>query len=117
MAKEIARYIQPLPQTPADDEKQLKANKGYSYQTYKRLISAVCHVLVKASPIFVDEQMKSRNRKDRAFRYTKEQREQLLNAPPSTYVTNPEPEPGPLIFIRFFSLFESHFFSCSMFIG
>ena len=119
MAKEIAKYIQPLPQTTSDNEKQLNADKGYTYQTYKRLIAALCHVLVKASPIFIDEQMKSRNRKDRALRYTKEQREQLLNAPPSTYVTNPEPEPGELISICFFLLARKLFFcfSCSMFSG
>jgi hypothetical protein len=94
MAKEIAKYIQPIINSTTKTEEQLNADKGYAYQTYRRLISALCHVLQKASPSFVDEQIRSRTRRDRAFRYTKEQREQLLNAPPSTYITNPEPEPG-----------------------
>ena len=94
MAKEIARYMRPISDTAMNNERQFKAEKGYAYQLYKRLISAVCHVLEKASPTFVNEQVKSRSRKDRALRLTKEQREQLLNAPPSTYITNPEPEPG-----------------------
>ena len=94
MAKAIARSMHPFPDVADKDERQLKAEKGYAYQLYKRLISAVCHVLEKASPSFVQEQFRSRTRKDRAFLLTKEQREQMLNAPPSTYVTNPEPEPG-----------------------
>ncbi|CAF1243520.1 unnamed protein product [Adineta steineri] len=93
MAKEIAKYIQPIINTTDKSEKQLNADKGYSYQSYKRLISTVCHVLEKASPTFIDEQVRLRTRRDRAFRYTKEQREQLLNAPPSNYITNAEPEP------------------------
>jgi hypothetical protein len=94
MAKEIAKYIHPLTDPTNKTEKQLNADKGYVYQIYRRLISSICQVLDKASPTFVDEQMRLRIRKDRAFRYTKEQREQLLNAPPSSYITNPEPEPG-----------------------
>lgn len=94
MAKEIAKYMQPIINITNKSDKQLTADKGYSYQVYKRLISGVCQVLDKASPTFVEEQVRSRTRRDRAFRYTKEQREQLLNAPPSFYVTNPEPEPG-----------------------
>ena len=94
MAKEIARHLQPPLASPLIDERQWKAEKGYAYLLYRRLISAVCQVLEKASPIFVHEQAKSRSRKDRAFRLTKEQREELLNAPPSGYITNPEPEPG-----------------------
>ncbi|CAF4933456.1 unnamed protein product [Rotaria sp. Silwood1] len=93
MAKDIARYMHPLSPTAMNNERQLKAEKGYAYLLYKRLISAVCQVLEKASPTFVNEQARSRNRKDRALRLTKEQREELLNAPPSTYITNPEPEP------------------------
>ncbi|CAF0858266.1 unnamed protein product [Rotaria sp. Silwood1] len=92
MAKEIAKYMQPITNSNNKTEKQLNADKGYAYQTYKRLISSICHVLKKASPTFMDELMRSRTRKDRAFRYTKEQREQLLKAPPSSYITNPEPE-------------------------
>ncbi len=98
MAKEIAKYLRPVDAT--QPEKQFKAEKGYAYQIYKRLISSLCHVLDKASPNFVDEQIRSRVRRDRAFRYTKEQREQLLNAQPSTFITNPEPEPGKLILMR-----------------
>ncbi|CAM4980906.1 unnamed protein product [Rotaria socialis] len=93
MAKDIAKYMQPIVNADNKSEKQFNADKGYSYQTYKRLISSICHVLEKASPNFVAEQMRTRNRKDRAFQYTKEQREQLLKAPPSSYITNPEPEP------------------------
>ncbi|CAF3834405.1 unnamed protein product [Rotaria sordida] len=93
MAKDIARYMHPLSSRAINNEQQLKAEKGYAYLLYKRLISAICQVLEKASPTFVNEQAKSRNRKDRALRMTKEQREELLNAPPSTYITNPEPEP------------------------
>ncbi|CAF2933974.1 unnamed protein product [Rotaria sp. Silwood2] len=96
MAKEIAKYMQPISNTNNKTEKQLTANKCYAYQTYKRLISSICHVLEKASPTFIDEQMRSRTRKDRAFQYTKEQREQLLKAPPSLYITNPEPVPEEL---------------------
>jgi hypothetical protein len=97
MAKEIAKYMYPLTTPTTKTEQQLNADKGYAYQRYRRLISTICHVLDKASPNFVDEQIRSRARKDRAFRYTKEQREQLLNAPPSSYITNPEPEPGKFI--------------------
>ena len=86
--------MHPIPFSPTKTEKQLNADKGYSYQLYKRLISSLCHVLDKASPNFIDEQIRLRTRGDRAFRYTKEQRERLLNAPPSLYITNPEPEPG-----------------------
>jgi len=86
--------MHPITNASDKSEKQLIAEKGYTYQIYKRLISAVCHVLEKASPTFVAEQVRSRSRRDRAFRYTKEQREQLLNAPPSSYITNPEPESG-----------------------
>ncbi|UJR07920.1 hypothetical protein I4U23_012203 [Adineta vaga] len=93
MGKAIAKYMHPIRDSINTDEKQYNADKGYCYQIYKRLISSLCHVLEKASPNFVDEQVRSRSRKDRAFRYTKEQREQLLNAPPSSYITNPEPEP------------------------
>ncbi|CAF1513355.1 unnamed protein product [Adineta ricciae] len=93
MAKEIAKYMNPIDTTGTKSEKQQQADKGFCYQIYKRLISSVCHVLEKASPNFVNEQVRSRSRKDRAFRYTKEQREQLLNAPPSSYIVNPEPEP------------------------
>jgi Ran GTPase-activating protein (RanGAP) involved in mRNA processing and transport len=93
MAKEIAKYMRPIDTSTIKTEKQFNAEKGYAYQIYKRLISSLCHVLDKASPNFVNEQIRSRVRKDRAFRYTKEQREQLLNAPPSTFITNPEPEP------------------------
>ena len=102
MAKAIAIYLRPINEGSAQNEKQLKAEKGYAYQLYKRMISSVCHVLEKASPIFVSETMKSKNRKDRAFRLTKEQREALLNEPPSTYITNPEPEPGSKTFFIFF---------------
>lgn len=94
MAKQIAKYMNPTIISTSKTEQQLNANKGYTYQIYKRLISSLCHVLDKASPNFVDELIRLRVRKDRAFRYTKEQREQLLNAPPSSYITNPEPEPG-----------------------
>lgn len=94
MAKAIALYMRPVKEAAVQNDQQLKAEKGYSYQLYKRLISSVCQVLEKASPIFVSESMKSKSRKDRAFRLTKEQREALLSAPPSSYITNPEPEPG-----------------------
>lgn len=98
MAKAIAIYLRPINVGFTQNEKQLKAEKGYAYQLYKRMISSICHVLEKASPIFVSETMKSKNRKDRAFRLTKEQREALLNEPPSSYITNPEPEPGATFF-------------------
>lgn len=98
MGKEIAKYIHPIINSPTKTEKQWQAEKGYAYQLYRRLLSSICHVLDKASPNFVNDQMRSRVRKDRAFRYTKEQREKLLNAPPSSYITNPEPEPGKFIF-------------------
>ncbi|CAF3913298.1 unnamed protein product [Adineta steineri] len=87
MAKAIAKYMRPI------IDINNKTEKGYVYQMYRRLISDICHVLKKASPTYVDEQVRLRTRRDRAFQYTKEQREQLLNAPPSAYITNPEPEP------------------------
>ncbi|CAF1148717.1 unnamed protein product [Didymodactylos carnosus] len=89
---DIAKYLHPI-SINVVDQKQLDAEKGYCYQYYKRLLTAVCQILQKASPSFVDEQMKARNRKDRALQYTKEQREQLLNAEPSSYVLQPEAEP------------------------
>lgn len=94
MAKEIAKYMHPVNQSNGQTEKQFKAEKGYAYQLYKRLISSLCQVLDKASPNFVEGQIRSRIRRDRAFRLSKEQREKLLKAPPSSYITNPEPEPG-----------------------
>lgn len=94
MAKDIAKYMYPIADSNNKSEKQIQADKGYAYQRYKRALTSLSHVLEKASPNYVSEQMMLRNRKDRAFQYTKEQRQQLLNAPPSSYVTNPEPEPG-----------------------
>ncbi|CAF1380591.1 unnamed protein product, partial [Didymodactylos carnosus] len=92
MAKEVAKYLKPVPDN-ITDQKQLDAEKGCSYQYYKSLILAVCQVLEKASPSFIDKLMKAQSRKDRALQYTKEQREQLLNAPPSFCVLHPKPQP------------------------
>lgn len=116
MAKEIAKYLHPVNQSSSKTEKQFNAEKGYAYQLYKRMISSLSQVLDKASPNFVEGQIRSRVRRDRAFRLTKEQREQLLNAPPSSYITYPEPEPGRSIFIQTFES-NSDDFSCPVFVG
>jgi hypothetical protein len=99
MAKEIAQYLQPLSATTIYDEQQSSAWKGYAYQSYNCLISTVCQILEKASPTFVDKQLRSSNRKDRALFCTKKEREELLTALPSSHITNPEPQPGKTIFV------------------
>ena len=109
MAKDIAKYMFNISNVNNKTEKQITADKVYAYQVYKRMISSVCHVLKNASPTFVNEQLRLRTRKDRAFQYTKEQREQVLNAPPSSYVINPEPEPGKEIFIHSFIFYMVSF--------
>jgi hypothetical protein len=100
MAKEIAQYLHPLSTTDVNNEQQLSTWRGYAYESYRCLITTLCQILEKASPTFVDKQVKSENRKDRALFCTKKQREQLLTALPSSRIINPEPQPGKFILVR-----------------
>ncbi len=94
MAKEIAQYLQSLSITTVYNEQQLSAWKGYAYQCYSCLISTVCRLLEKASPTYVNEQAKLRNKNNRGLFCTMKQREHILTALPSSYIIHPEPQPG-----------------------
>jgi hypothetical protein len=99
MAKEVAQYLHPLSTTPVDNEQQVSVWKGYAYQSYRSLISTICQMLEKVSATFVDEQIRSNNRREPAMFCTRERRAQLLTGPPSSRITYPEPQPGKFILV------------------
>ncbi|CAF1244565.1 unnamed protein product [Rotaria sordida] len=95
MAKEIAQYLHLSNSLTFKNEPQLSTWKGQAYENYRCLIGKLCRLLEKASPAYVDEQAKLKNRNDRAQFCTKVQREQLLTAPPASTIIYPIPQPLP----------------------
>eukprot|EP01133_Synstelium_polycarpum_P018800 gene18800-22483_t len=94
LAKEIARFMFPLRQLPADaTEAQHLTAKGLCYENYRRIISRLSNLLRSTSPGHVDTKVQMVDKENFKLGLSEETRQKIMNAPPNTYVLHPIPEP------------------------
>ncbi|EFA74850.1 hypothetical protein PPL_11884 [Heterostelium album PN500] len=98
LAKEISRYLFPMPTLPENaTDIQINRGKGLCYEKYRQMVGKLKKLLDMTAPGKVDYNAqvvdKLTYHQNGAMSMTEEERVELLNSNPSSYVLNPEPEP------------------------
>ncbi|RUS33130.1 hypothetical protein BC938DRAFT_472954 [Jimgerdemannia flammicorona] len=92
LAKEVALLLYPLAEVnPAVRDDKLR--KQICYSAFTKLVSRLCRLLDRTSARYYNRQLELNRRKDRSAFFSEVERKEMLAAPPSDWILNPEPMP------------------------